>query len=589
MPVGKIGDQCFGHMVSREGLKPQQQKVDVITNWPQPKNKDELSRFLGLCGYYWRFIPSFADITSSLFDAIKKDFQWTQEHQDDFSKLKEAMTEQVTLKLPDPYKTFSVTCDASKVAVGYVLEQEEDGELRPICFGSRKLKPAERNYSATELECLAVVEAVRAFRAYLLGKEFILQTDHQALKWLLTHTNPEGRLWRWVYKLSEFSFSVEHRPGKGNLVADALSRVNAVSIDHEWSLEEIVTEQKQDPELASLRRELQKKNPKLGPYSPVKGSLSLDPASELILCGERIVLPKSLQITALESLHDHGGHIGRDAMMQRVQDRFYWPSWRSETEHWVKCCVTCQERNPLARRTRVPLGEMPLPTQPFEYVQLDLKGPLPETPSHNKYLLMVYDHFFKYVEAIPILNKRTETVVEAFVSKIVCRYGIIPCVNTDLGKEFESHLMRATLEQFGIVKSSSSVSHPASNGGVERANRTMGNLLRLVAREDQTDWDDQVTYCTFAYNASRHLTTKHSPYEIVYGLWKQYLPCDATLQRHTPAGSGSPAKQPMNIEPRLIKPFSWSETACKEFGHISNWRARRDQILCQFKKEKKCG
>jgi len=134
--------------------------------------------------------------------------------------------------------------------------------------------------------------------------------------------------------------------------------VNAVSIGHEWSLEEIVTEQKQDPELASLRRELQKKNPKLGPYSPVKGSLSLDPASEMILCDERIVLPKALRITALESLHDHGGHIEGDAMMQRVQDRFYWPSWRSETEHWVKSCVTCQERKPSARRTRTPLGEI---------------------------------------------------------------------------------------------------------------------------------------------------------------------------------------------------------------------------------------
>ena len=177
------------------------------------------------------------------------------------------------------------------------------------------------------------------------------------------------------------------------------------------------------------------------------------------------------------------------------------------------------------------MGETPLPTQPFEYVQLDLKGPLPETPSHNKFLLMVYDHFSKYIEARPIPNKRTQTVVEAFVNKIVCRYGIIPCVNTDLGKEFESHMMRATLEQIGIVKSSSSVAHPASNGGVERANRTVGNLLRLVVREDQTDWDDRVTYCTFAYNASRHSTKKHSPYEIVYGLRKPYLPCDATLQR----------------------------------------------------------
>ena len=106
------------------------------------------------------------------------------------------MVECVTLKLPDPQKTFIVTCDASKVAVGYVLEQEDDEGLRPVCFGSRKLKPAEKNYSATELECMAVVDAVQAFRAYLLGKEFLLCTDHKALLWLLMLTKPEGRLWR---------------------------------------------------------------------------------------------------------------------------------------------------------------------------------------------------------------------------------------------------------------------------------------------------------------------------------------------------------------------------------------------------------
>ena len=112
----------------------------------------------------------------------------------------------------------------------------------------------------------------------------------------------------------------------------------------------------------------------------------------------------------------------------------------------------------------------------------------------------------------------------------------------DLGKEFESHLMRVTLEQFVIVKSSSSVSHPASNDSVERANRTLGNLLRLVVREDQIGWGDQVTYLTFAYNVSRHSITKHSPYEIVYGLLKPYFARDATSQCWS-AGVTSETKQ----------------------------------------------
>lgn len=251
----------------------------------------------------------------------------------------------------------------------------------------------------------------------------------------------------------------------------------------------------------------------------------------MIMYDARIVLPKSFKITALEMLHDKGGHIGKDATVQRVQDRFYWPQWRTETKDWVESCVVCQERKPPARHSREPLGRMQLLSKPFQYIQIDLKGPLLETPNHNKYILMIYDHFSKYIEAIPIPNKRTETVVNAFVKRIVCKYRIMPCVNTDLGKEFESTLMKLTLERLGIMKSSSSVSHPASNGGVERANCTIGNLLRLVVRDDQTDWDEQIYYCLLAYNTSVHSVIKQSPYELVYGLRKPLLPCDVTLQQ----------------------------------------------------------
>ena len=153
-----------------------------------------------------------------------------------------------------------------------------------------------------------MVGAEQAFRAYLFGTEFLLRTYHKALLW---RTKPEGRLWRWVYELSEYAFSVEHYPGKENLVADALSRVDAVCIEPEWSMEEIVVEQ-EDPELLTLRRELQKTKTKLDLFAPAEGLLSIHPTIDAILYATRNVLPKSLRNTALELMHDHGGHMGME-------------------------------------------------------------------------------------------------------------------------------------------------------------------------------------------------------------------------------------------------------------------------------------
>ena len=168
--------------------------------------------------------------------------------------------------------------------------------------------------------------------------------------------------------------------------------------------------------------------------------------------------------------------------------------WRTEAEHRVESCPTCQEKKPAARHAEVPLGEMPTPTQPFEYVQMDLKGPLPETPRHNKYLLLVYDHFSKHIEAVPIPNKRTEIVVETFVNRFVCRYGIIPCVNTDLGKEFESHLMNAALSHFGIIKSSLSVAYPYGTQSVTKYEYIFSIDNSVFA----------VEHCTFAIANNRN-------------------------------------------------------------------------------------
>jgi len=397
----------LGHVVSAGYIKPIPQKVAIIQQWPVPKDASDLSRFLGLIGYYRKFIRDYAELSAILYDQLKC-FDWTPACTAAFTKLQDLLVEEVTLKLPDPHRPFIVTCDASAAAVGYVLEQENDQGLRqPVAFGGRKLNARETRYSATELECLAAVEAVKAYRPYLLGTKFQLYTDHQAVRWLLQKKNAEGtagRLWRWAHKLDEYEFEVHHKPGKTNIVADALSRVPRqaalVTIDDETSFLELKEAQDKDPDLLALRAELRKKRPSKGKFLNVIKRVGVDESTGLLTVdGTRIILPASLQRSALKAVHDNptAGHPSAERTLCLTQDRFFWNGMRSDVYDWVKSCSTCQQRKPPVKKLRAPLGQMPLPSRPFEFVQVDLKVGLPRTPSGNQHILVVYDYFSKYI------------------------------------------------------------------------------------------------------------------------------------------------------------------------------------------------
>jgi hypothetical protein len=155
--------------------------LEIIRNWKAPENETELRRFLGVCTFWRRFVKDFAKVAVPLHNLLNKpEFMWTRECQCAFEELKETLYLSVTLKLPDRFARFSVTCD-SDYAVGYFLEQDDKlGQRRPVAFGGRKITKAETNYSVTEKECLAVIEALKAYRPYLLAREFDLYTDHQS-------------------------------------------------------------------------------------------------------------------------------------------------------------------------------------------------------------------------------------------------------------------------------------------------------------------------------------------------------------------------------------------------------------------------
>lgn len=216
----------LGHLITNEGIKPDPKNVKSVLEFPTPKNQREIKSFLGLTGYYRKFISHYAEIAKPLTLLLRDNakFIWTAFCEEAFSKLKNIIINPPILQYPDFNKTFILTTDASKIALGSVLSQGEKD--LPIAFGSRGLNNAEENYSATELEMLSIVWSVQNFRPYLYGRHFKIYSDHKPLTYIFSVKDPSSRLMRWRLKLEEYDFEVIYKPGRKNVIADALSRAN---------------------------------------------------------------------------------------------------------------------------------------------------------------------------------------------------------------------------------------------------------------------------------------------------------------------------------------------------------------------------
>lgn len=216
----------LGHIITSDGVRPNPEKIEAITKIKQPKNPKDIKSFLGLVGYYRKFIPNFAKTAKPLTCLLKKDtpFKWTEKCQDSFDKLKNSLITKPILQYPKFDQPFILTTDCSNEALGSVLSQGEINSDLPIAYHSRTLNAAEQNYSTTEKELLAIVDSVKHFRPYLYGQTFTIVTDHRPLTWLMSCKDPSSRLVRWRLKLMEYDYKIIYKPGKQNSNADCLSR-----------------------------------------------------------------------------------------------------------------------------------------------------------------------------------------------------------------------------------------------------------------------------------------------------------------------------------------------------------------------------
>ena len=218
--------EYLGHIITKDGVRPNPRKLEAVRNFPTPKNEKNIKQWLGLTGYYRRHIPQYAKIAKPLTALLKKDkeFVWDEKAQESFEVLKDKLCEAPILQYPDFSRDFILTTDASTKSIGAVLSQGEIGKDLPIAYASRVLNDAEQRYSVTDQEALAVVWAVEYFRPYLYGRKFLLVTDHKALIFMQSKKDPNSRVARWRLKIADFDYEVIYKPGVSNVNADALSR-----------------------------------------------------------------------------------------------------------------------------------------------------------------------------------------------------------------------------------------------------------------------------------------------------------------------------------------------------------------------------
>jgi hypothetical protein len=218
--------EYLGHQLTPDGIRPLKRLVEAVQRYDAPKDVVELKRFVHLAGYYRRFVKGFGTVAAPMTKLLRKNVAWTwgEAQQRAFDELKRALTEKPVLLYPNFSKPFTVATDASQVGLGACLMQDHGGGPQPVAYASRVNDPTTAKYPIWELECLAVIWAIKLFRPYLYGRKFTVITDHKALTWLMKSPNLVPRLHRWALTLQEYNFDLTYNPGRTNVVADGLSR-----------------------------------------------------------------------------------------------------------------------------------------------------------------------------------------------------------------------------------------------------------------------------------------------------------------------------------------------------------------------------